>query len=147
MEIRTLYNAREALLIALREHSKLVTASDTATHTDRGVQCQPEFLPMSVEADEEHHIAFAEDRRPGNVPSNEPPLVCPYTFEELLHVVSNVRQGRVDVLWDHQVQAARSYVAADQSEDSEGFMFPSIPTAILSMLPRQHSTLVAFQKL
>ena len=44
------------------------------THTplDRGVQCQPEFLQMSVEADEEHHILFA--KRPGNVPSNEPPL-------------------------------------------------------------------------
>ena len=77
---------------------------------------------MSVEVDEEHHISFAEDRRPGNVPSNEPPLVCPDTLEEMLHIVSNVRQGRMDVLRDHQVQAARSYVAADQSEDSDGFM-------------------------
>ena len=53
----------------------------------------------------------------------------------------------MDVLRDHQVQAAISYVAADQSEDSERCMFPSIPTATLSMLPRQHSTEVAFKKL
>ena len=97
-------------------------------------------MPMSVEADEEHHISFAEDRWPGNVPSNVPPLVCPNTLEEMLHIVSNVRQGRMDVLWGHQVQAAISYVAADQSEDLERFMFSSIPTATLSMLPRQHST-------
>ena len=90
---------------------------------------------MSVEADEELHITPDEDRRPGNVPSIEPPLVFPDTLEEMLHIVSNVRQGRMDVLRDHQVQAARLYVAANQSEDSEGFMFPS-----LSMLPRLHST-------
>ena len=89
---------------------------------------------MSVEADEEHHISYAEDQRSGNIPSNDPPLVCPDTLEEMLHIVSNVRQGRMDVLRDHQVQAARSYVAADQSEDSEKFMVPSIPTATLSML-------------
>ena len=95
----------------------------THTPSDRGVQFQPEFLPMSVEADEEHHISFAEDRRPGNVPSDEPPLVCPDTLEEMLHIVSNGRQDRIDVLRDYQVQAARSYVAADQSEDSEGCMY------------------------
>ena len=55
--------------------------------------------------------------------------MCPDTLEEMLHIVSNVRQGCMDILRDHQVQAARSYVAADQSENSEGYMFPSIPTA------------------
>ena len=78
---------------------------------------------MAVEVDEEHHISFAEDRRPGIVPSYEPPLGCPDTLEEMLHIVSNVRQGRMDVLRDHQVQAARLYVAADQSEDSRDLCF------------------------
>ena len=89
---------------------------------------------MSLEADEEHQISFAEDRRPGNFPSNELPLMCPDTLEEMLLIVSDVRQCRMDVLRDHQVQAA------DQLDDSEGCMFTSIPTATLSMLPRQHST-------
>ena len=94
----------------------------TQTPSNREDQCFPQFLLMSVEADEEHHISFAEDRRPGNVLSNESPLVCPNTLEEILHIVSNVRQGCINVLRDDKVQAARSYVAADQSDDSERCM-------------------------
>ena len=108
--------------------------------TERRLGCQPQFLQMSENADEEHHITFSEDRRPGSVPSEEPPLVCPNTLDKMLQIVSNVRQGRMDVLRDHQVQAARTYVAAEQLDESEGSMFPSIPSSTLSMLPRQHST-------
>ena len=95
---------------------------------------------MSENADEEHHITFSEDRRPGSVPSEEPPLVCPNTLDEMLQIVSNVRLGCMNVLRDHQVQAARTYVAAEQLDESEGSMFPSIPSSTLSMLPRQHRT-------
>ena len=46
----------------------------------------------------------------------------------------------MDVLRDHQVEAARSHVAA-QSEDvlvnSGGSMFLSIPASIMNLLPRR----------
>ena len=65
--------------------------------TERRLDCQPHFLQMSENADEEHHITLSEDRRPGSVPSEGPPLVCPNTLDEMLQSVSNVRQGRMDV--------------------------------------------------
>ena len=44
----------------------------------------------------------------------------------------------MDVLGDHQVEAARLYVAA-QSEDvlgnSEGFIFPSVPASTIYLMP------------
>ena len=46
----------------------------------------------------------------------------------------------MNVLRDNQVQAARTYVAAEQFDESEGAMFPSIPASTLSMLPRQLRT-------
>ena len=95
-------------------------------------------MRMSENADEEHHITFSEDRRPGSVPSKTPPLMCPNTLNEMLQIVSNVRQGRIDVLSDHQVQATRTYLAAEQLDETEGSMFPSIPASTLSMLPMQH---------
>ena len=83
---------------------------------------------MSENADEEHHTTFSEDRRPSSVPSGkEPPLVCPNTLDEMLQIVSNVRQSRMDVLRDYQVQAAKTYVAAEHLDES---MFPSIPASI-----------------
>ena len=46
----------------------------------------------------------------------------------------------MDVLRDHQVEAARSHIVA-QSEDvlvnSEGSMFPSIPASTMNLLPRR----------
>ena len=82
--------------------------------TERRLGCQPKFLQMSENTDEEHHITFSADRRTGSVPSKELPLVCPNTLDEMLQIVSNIRQGRMDVLCDHQVQAARTYAAAKQ---------------------------------
>ena len=46
----------------------------------------------------------------------------------------------MDVLRDHQVEAARSYVAAqskDEVVNSEGSMFPSIPASTLHLLPKR----------
>ena len=82
----------------------------------------------------EHHITISEDQRPDSVPSEEPPLVCSNTLDEMLQIVSNVRQGGMNVLRDHQVQAA------EQLDESEGSMFPSIPSSTSSMLPWQHRT-------
>ena len=94
-----------------------------------GVRRQPDFLrmPESSEVDEEHYITFTEDRRPDHCASDDPPLLCPDTLDAMLQIVSNVRQGRMDVLRDQQVQAARTYVAALSDEEvgeSEGSMFP-----------------------
>ena len=108
--------------------------------TVRRLGCQPQFLQKSENADEEHHMTFSEDRRSGSVPSEEPPLVCPNTLDEMLQIVSNVRQSRMGISRDHQVQAARTYVVAEQSDESGGSMFPSIPASTLSMIPRQHRT-------
>ena len=93
---------------------------------------------MLVEADEEHHISFAEDRRPGNVPSNEPPLVCPDTLEEMLHIVSNVRQGRMVYCGTIKFKPLdRTWLLTNQKTQRDLCFHP---IATLSMLPRQHST-------
>ena len=101
--------------------------------------CQPNFLEMTETA-EDHYIRFTEDRRPSSASSGDAVLLCPDTLDEMLQIVSNVRLYRMDVLHDHQVEAARSYVAA-QSEDKvvnlEGSMFPSIPASTLHLLPRR----------
>ena len=93
-----------------------------------------------TETAEDHYISFTEDRRPSSASSGDSVLLCPDTLDEMLQIVSNVRLNRMDVLRDHQVEAARSYVAA-QSEDevvnSEGSMFPSIPASTLHLLPKR----------
>ena len=98
-------------------------------------------MPASSEVDEEHYITFTEDRRSDHCASDDPPLLCLDTLDDMLQIVSNVRQGRMDVLRDQQVQAARTYVAALSDEEEvgelEGSMFPSIPATALSLLPRR----------
>ena len=93
-----------------------------------------------TETAEDHYICFTEDRRKSSVSSGDLVLLCPDTLDEMLLIVSNVRLNRMDGLRDHQVEAARSYVAA-QSEDevvnSEASNFPSIPASTLHLLPRR----------
>ena len=60
----------------------------------------------------DHYISFTDDRRPSSATSSEPILLCPDTLVEMLQIVSSVRRNRMDVLRNHQVEAARSYVAA-----------------------------------
>ena len=115
------------------ENIKRVLHERVSTQSERIIGCQPDFLEM-MEATEDHYISFTEDW----CPSGEPVLLCPDILDEMLQIVSNVRRIRMDVLREHQVEAARSYVAA-QSEDvlvnSEGSMFPSIPVSTMNLLP------------
>ena len=69
------------------------TSCDRAT----GVKRQPDFLrmPESSEVNEEHYITFTE-----HCASVGPPLLCPDTLDAMFQIVSNVRQGRMDVLRD-----------------------------------------------
>ena len=100
----------------------------------------PADFSEMTEATEDHYISFTKDRRPSGASSGEPVLLYPDTLYEMLQIVSNVRRNCMDVLRDHQVEAARLYVAA-QSEDvlvnSEGSLFPSIPASTMNLLPRR----------
>ena len=57
-------------------------------------------MPESSEVDEEHYIPFTEDRRPDHCASDDAPLLWPDTLDAMLQIVSNGRQGRMDVLRD-----------------------------------------------
>ena len=74
------------------------------------------LLGEMTKAAEDHYISLNEDQCPSSATSGEPVLLCPDTSYKILHIVSNVRQNRMDILCDYQVESARSYVAA-QSED------------------------------
>ena len=94
-----------------------------------------------TETAEDHYISFTEDRRPSSASSGDSVLLCPDTLDEMLQIVSNVsRLNCMDVLRNHQVEAARSYVAAqfeDEVVNLEGSMFPSITASTLHSLPRR----------
>ena len=92
-------------------------------------------LHTSAEADQEHHFLLADNQSPGSVPSNEPPLVCPDTLDEMLQLC--LMCGRV----------AWMYCGAIK------FIKPPDPKRVLirglrgwhvfvtlSMLPRQYTT-------
>ena len=115
------------------ENIRRVMHERVSTQSERIIGCQPDFLEMT-EAIDVNYISFTEDRRPSGASSGEPVLL----LDGMLQIVSNVRRNCMDVLCDHLVEAARSYVAA-QSEDvlvnSEGYMFPSIPASTMNLLP------------
>ena len=116
----------------------LAQRSDSA-HSTR-VPRQPELLEFHEGEHKDHFIFFTEDRRGGPTAEPEAPLLCPDTLDEMLNIVSSVRQGRMDVLRDHQVAATRSYVEAlpvEQAASSEGSSFPSIPSGLMGHLPRR----------
>ena len=122
------------------ENISQVLAQRSDSPHSRRVPPQPEFLEFREGEHEDHFISFTEDRRGGPIAEPEVPLLCPDTLDEMLNIVSSVRQGRMDVLRDHQVAAARSYVEAlpvEQAASSEGSAFPSIPSGLMGHLPRR----------
>ena len=114
--------------------------------TSRPASALPEFLDFNEDRvrDEAHYITFTEDRRPGPV-QNDEPLLCPDTLDAMLLIVSNVRQGRMDILRDNQIAAARTYQEAEDEEDeedeglteSEGSQYPSLPTEFMGLMPKR----------
>jgi hypothetical protein len=83
-------------------------------------------------------------RRPGPVQDDEEPLLCPDTLDAMLQIVSNVRQGRMDILRDNQIAAARTFQDAEEVDEeeeglteSEGSQFPSLPTEFMGLMPRR----------
>jgi hypothetical protein len=127
--------------------SQVLSQRVSHSSTSRPVPALPEFLDFNEDMvrDEEHYITFTEDRRPGPVQQDDEPLLCPDTLDAMLQIVSNVRQGRMDILRDNQIAAARTFEEAEEVDDeedeglteSEGSQFPSLLSEFMGLIPRR----------
>ena len=65
--------------------------------SERIIGCQSDFLEMT-EATEDHYISFTKDRRPSSAASGKPGLLRPDILDEMVQLVSKVRQNRIEYL-------------------------------------------------